>query len=381
VPSIERALAQLKFRPVHEPLRHALGKGHLTYLVSGWDSEKGQPTKEATVALEERMVHVADGLAYMRGGADAVADAGDKAKRAADLAPVLETLRGRFSNILARAHAAASDRTAVHLRGAGGETTPSQTPASASADAANVAKGGTGEGGKVAPAIEREASAERVTSEAPNELRTEAPAGDATLLLAWAQTEAVIDLIARARPKAKTSRAAIIAEWELALPLVGAFGEHASSYDAEKRAALVLLGATLPSAPVREVMLASLSDARGRAWLGVHEAGGALWLAKEAFEELARFVADREAAEGRSSVAMAERQVADVVRVASKEGYRAENIARALAADVTLAPDAAPANAAPVNAASNKGGSDKDDKTATDKADRADEGRLKGSSS
>jgi hypothetical protein len=94
---------------------------------------------------------------------------------------------------------------------------------------------------------------------------------------------------------------------------------------------------TLPSAPLREIMRTSLEEPRGRAFLGVHDSGGVVWLAKEAFEELARFIGEREAISGHASVAMAERQVDDVLRVASKEGYHAEKIAKALAADVTLA--------------------------------------------
>ena len=42
--------------------------------------------------------------------------------------------------------------------------------------------------------------------------------------------------------------------------------------------------------------------------------------------------------EGASSVAMAEREVDDVARVTSKEGYRAEAIAKALATPANLTP-------------------------------------------
>ncbi len=67
MPSIEQALLQLRFRPLHAPLREALGAGHLAYLAGGWDGEAGAPKKEAIAALEERIGYVADGLAYMRG--------------------------------------------------------------------------------------------------------------------------------------------------------------------------------------------------------------------------------------------------------------------------------------------------------------------------
>ncbi len=48
-------------------------------------------------------------------------------------------------------------------------------------------------------------------------------------------------------------------------------------------------------------------------------------------------VADREAVLGSASVALSEREVDDVAELASKEGYRAEAIAKALGRDVKLA--------------------------------------------
>ena len=312
VPSIERALVELKYRPVHEPLRQVLGAGHLAYLASGWVAKKGAPTKEAIVALEERIRHIADGLAYMRerAGGRAGAGAGAGAKKA-DPEEVLATLRERFARILGRVHARAGDKTAIHLRG--------NADADASADASADAK-----------------------AKAKAKASADADAGavwpDAALLLAWAHVEAVIDLVEESEPS--LSRAAIIARWELALPLLAAFSEGADAYAAQRRAALVLLGASLPVGPLREVLAEALRDPRARTFLGVHEANGIMWLGKEAFEELARLIADREVVLGRASVAMDERQVEDVTRLAADEGYRAEAIAKALVADVKLAPKA-----------------------------------------
>lgn len=335
VPSIARALVQLRFRPVHEPLRQALGNGHLAYLASGWDAKKGEPTKEATRALEERIEHVADGLAYMQGGASVVDDAIERAKRATDIAPVLETLRGRFAKILARAHATASDPTAIHARGAKPEAA-GEANGKVEANGVAGANGLTANGATDANGASGAAEAKAVTDAAATaRAAAEARAEVVHRLLAWAQLEAVIDLVAQLEPT--STRAAIVDSWELALPIVEAFGEGRSAWDAHRRAALVLLGATLPSAPVREVMRASLDDARARIFLNLHDSGGVTWLAKEPFEELARFAADREAADGHASVAMSDRQVEDVVRLASKEGYRAERIARALTGDVKLA--------------------------------------------
>ena len=97
------------------------------------------------------------------------------------------------------------------------------------------------------------------------------------------------------------------------------------------RAQLVLLAATLPELPLREAMTAALVDEDGRAFLGVHDAGGVQWLVKESFEALAQRLAEREAALGHASVAMTEREVEDVARVAAAQGYRAEAIAEVLA--------------------------------------------------
>ncbi|HEY8076413.1 MAG TPA: alpha-amylase family glycosyl hydrolase, partial [Labilithrix sp.] len=58
VPSIERALVYLRFRPIHQPLREALADGHLAWLTK-------REAKED--ALTERLGYFADGLAYMRG--------------------------------------------------------------------------------------------------------------------------------------------------------------------------------------------------------------------------------------------------------------------------------------------------------------------------
>ena len=120
--------------------------------------------------------------------------------------------------------------------------------------------------------------------------------------------------------------------------MLAAFSEDADPYVAHRNAALVLLAVTLPVAPLREAMKPALDEPRARTFLGVHEAGGVVWLSKEAFEELAQFIADREGIEGRASVAMAEREVDEVCRLAAREGYRANAIAKALVADVKLAP-------------------------------------------
>jgi hypothetical protein len=237
-----------------------------------------------------------------------------------DVEPVLVTLRERFTNILLRVHSEAEDRRAIHLRSASASPPAPHPKRERGGETYGGSDGANGNGAAAA-------------AEAKPEIEAELWA-DAGALIAWAHIEAVIDLVAGLEPA--LTRAEVIAKWELALPLVEAFSEDGDPYAAHKRTALVLLGVTLPNGPLREVMKAALDDARARAFLGVHEANGVKWLAKERFEELARFISDREAVDGRASVALTDRQVDDVARVASKEGYRAEAIAKALVADVKL---------------------------------------------
>ena len=296
VPSIERALVELKYRPVHEPLRQALGAGHLAYLASGWDAKTAAPTNEAIVALEERIRHIADGLAYMRERGVASSPSA-KGASAVDPAAVLATLRERFALILARVHTPAGDKAGIHLRG----NKDANANANASADAS--------------------ARAEWT---------------DAGLLLAWAHLEAVIDLVAEAEPT--LARAEIITRWELALPVLAAFSENGDAWAAQRRTALVLLGASMPAGPLREALAGAFCDERGRMFLGIHEANGVVWLAKEAFEDLARLVADREVVLGRASVALAEREVEEVSSLAAELGYRADAIAKTLMAGMKLEP-------------------------------------------
>lgn len=82
VPSIERAVTQLYYRPVHTPLREALSTGHLAYLAMGWDPKTETITNEARLAFEEKLQHLADGLAWMLGKPKTDVDAKDVIARA-----------------------------------------------------------------------------------------------------------------------------------------------------------------------------------------------------------------------------------------------------------------------------------------------------------
>jgi hypothetical protein len=91
----------------------------------------------------------------------------------------------------------------------------------------------------------------------------------------------------------------------------------------------------------------SLEDPRARELLHVHEADGVSWLRKESFEELARFIARRGVVLGQASAAMADRQVEDVVRLASQEGYRTAAIAAALGDRIPMTVQKTPIELAP----------------------------------
>ncbi len=267
VPSLDHALLQLRFRPLHVPLTEALTEAHLAYLAGGWDPKTAAPTAGATAALDERMQHVADGLAYMRGGVF-------------DIAPALAKLRDRVRKIVAIVNASETDPKGVYVR---------------------PAPRGRG----------------RI---------------DALRLIAWAHVDAVIDWLALAEPG--IAREALAARWALVLGFSQGIIGHPSP--AHPRAALVLLAATLPVAPLREAIRAAIDCPSGREFLRVHEARGVKWLHKESFEELAWFLGHREAIEGCASVAMVEREVEDVTRIASTEGYKVDAIADALGRDVRL---------------------------------------------
>jgi glycosidase len=287
VRSIERALVELHYRPVHRPLREAVGPGHAAYLAgaSGWDPKRRAPTREALAAFDERLGHVADGLVFMLG-------------RPIDRAPSLRRAHERFTRVLALLHPEPDDPAYVHLR--------DEAPAN------GAANGAPGAGAPIAKS-------------------------DPAVLLAWVHVESVVDLVQdNVLP---TTRADIVRDWELALPLVDAFrAAGATDWDAHRRAALTLLAVTLPRAPLRESMSAALADDRARTFLGVHESGGVTWLVKEPWDDLARILAERQALEGRASLAMAHREAEDVDRVAVAEGYRADRIAAELASKPTAAP-------------------------------------------
>lgn len=131
-------------------------------------------------------------------------------------------------------------------------------------------------------------------------------------------------------PPSSTTRENLLNEWQLATPIVAGFATTVGEEEAKRRAAVVMLGATLPSAPLAACLRLALGTRRGRQFMNVHESGGTFWLNQERFEELAHFIGEREGAMGALEHADAEPRIAEVVELAKREGYKAQEIAWAL---------------------------------------------------
>ncbi len=284
VPSIAEALVELRFRPVHVPLRAACSAGHLAYLVEGWDAKTSATKKEALVAFEERLGHFADGLAWLLQGTSI------------DREGILARAITRFTAVLETANAPVPEDAPVSSR-------------SLAADAATEDTGGNGHPSK-------------------KEERDEV---DVHLLLAWVEVEAMLDMIDEAVDAGRgKKRGEEIDAWRLGPALAQALAEGTSEYEGRRRAALVLLMTALPAGTLPEIMHAALKDPRGRAYLGVHESGGVQWLVKERFEELATAIAEREAVKGVSALDKARSKASELAATAEREGFKAEAIAAAL---------------------------------------------------
>jgi hypothetical protein len=65
VPSIDEALVDLAFRPLHKSAQIAFGAAHLAYLLTGWD--QGSVRGEVEEAFLEKLGWMFDGLTFMRG--------------------------------------------------------------------------------------------------------------------------------------------------------------------------------------------------------------------------------------------------------------------------------------------------------------------------
>jgi hypothetical protein len=267
VPSLERALLELRFRPVHRPLCDAIARGHAEYLASA-------PVKEAGAAFEEKLGHVIDGLLWLLAQEDS-------AGRVIDRAKAMTPAKERFDAVRAWAGPATS-------------TVP-RANANANANAASA----------------------------------NASANTTPTILAWLHVDTFLGLVAAIDPG--RSRGDLAARWELALPLIDAFAAEADEWEARRRAALVLLLASLPSGSLRAIVHAALSDPRGREYLNVHQADGATWLVKERLDELTRALADREVVLGRVTNVEGTKAALEITKIAEREGFQADKIAAALA--------------------------------------------------
>jgi hypothetical protein len=140
-------------------------------------------------------------------------------------------------------------------------------------------------------------------------------------------------------PPSSTTREALMNEWQLAAPIVAGFAPMLGEEEARRHAAIVILGATLPPAPLAAALRLALGTRRGRQFMNVHEADGIFWLNQERFEELAHFIGEREGAWGAIAPTDATAAITEVIELAKREGYKAQEIARALE---QLAPAVAP---------------------------------------
>jgi hypothetical protein len=318
VPSIDRAATQLYYRPVHTPLRDALSEGHVAYLLAGWDPKTKAPTKEAVFAFEEKLRHMTDGLAFIQG----------VHKEQIDATKVIARATKRYGDVL---------RAAAEVNDAAEAAKPAKTTKIAEAPAPVAVAAASPSVTKPSPALD--------TKSAP---KAEArPTTKIEILLASVHVEAALELFATTGPS--MTQGARIDAWSLPAALVEAFTPHVGEHEAHLRALLTLLAATLPTdeQPLETVALAALEDPRGRAYLGVHDAGGVTWLVKERWAELATLLAERDAVLGRTTPSATRAKASDLASVAELAGYRVEAIAKALKAEDTVRDLEPPAGPAP----------------------------------
>jgi|GEM_PF-305804 len=201
---------------------------------------------------------------------------------------------------------------------------PATEPEPTAAEQAEPEKAKAVEGGEEAAsdASSSAASPAQAPSSSSSSDRRAEPSSETVVARAPA---ARVATVAPAAPTWST-REAHLAEWELVTPLVDGFSTTVAPDEARRRAALVALAATLPSGPIGPALRLALGSPRGQVYLDVHEYDGVLWLSKERFEELARFLAEREIASGRVAPDVARADAEAFARLAEREGYRAERI-------------------------------------------------------
>ena len=283
VPSVERALGELRERAVHAPLRQALSKGHVDYLAGGWDAATGAPSPDALRALEERLDHFADGLGY------ALRTPMPKAAREAALALAAK----RYARLL-EVH---------HALGAQSETGEPPEPPAPSEEAAQVEAFGL--------------------------------ASMPALALGWLQLTAALALM-QAHPAAQSSDTVdgTVEKWRLAAPVNEAqatFGVTDAS-----TTQLLLLAVAVPQGPT----LASVRHALAAppdlvCDLAPPERGAPRWR-RRALLALTHLLGLREVLDGRATVAELARDVATVRSLAAATSDDPSDLAAALLAHERL---------------------------------------------
>jgi glycosidase len=367
VPDIELAVRELYLRPVHAPLREACSSGHLAYLASLLDAE-AMDDAALRDAIGERLGHVVDGLDWMltqRSGRDVTIDRGPTLDHAAARFVAIRGFLGaakpeepieevpaepvaeEVEEVEAETPAPTTLTSVLHvdlllatlqveavleLLAAGDdafEEARSRPPAYLSARGPIVFREPIDSDPDAAqpPPDEEAAAPEKEEEQTPLSQRVTATGAD---------LEAAEDEVPDAEPTEPdlpapslgwSERETLIEKWHLATAILEAFGD---SDEAKRRTALVLLAATLPTGPLASAVRLALGTRRGQTFLNVHEYDGAYWLTKERFEDLARFLAEREASSGRVDEARAAAEVAELVALANAEGYRADRMAAKL---------------------------------------------------
>ncbi|HVH41688.1 MAG TPA: alpha-amylase family glycosyl hydrolase [Labilithrix sp.] len=127
-----------------------------------------------------------------------------------------------------------------------------------------------------------------------------------------------------------SAREALLTEWDLTTPVLEGLATMLEPDEARRLTALAMLAATLPTGALAPSIRLALETKRGQTFMNVHEADGTIWLNKERFEDLARFLAEREAASGRALYEATQLEAKALAQLAEREGYRAERIAAKL---------------------------------------------------
>lgn len=391
VPDVEFALRELYLRPVHAPLREACSKGHLAYLTAQLEESDDIA---ARAALAERMGHVVDGLDWMltqRSFRDvtvfrepAIERAGDRFTALHGFVRIARVDAASAEQVTSEPEpvvTAVDDPAAAEV-----EAAPAATPETierelhldlliaslqleatieilaAGADALEIARAKPPEyltAGAIvfrpeprrwsqpsfpAPA---EAAEPDLSLGAVAEVRAPQPLEDASeppveqLPVTPEPTEETADEPVAAPASEATitaqwaglswaTRESLIEEWVLATPILEAFATAYDDAEAKHRAALVMLAATLPAGLLTPAVRLAIGTRRGQAFMDVHESDGVYWLNKERYEELVRFLAERESASGRLHIADAATEADGLIVIATEEGYRAQRIANRL---------------------------------------------------